>query len=141
MASACQQMVARIASPHLFQRQSDRGKACGLPSAAKRAISSSLWREPRANCSIGAAIERARREIHFRETTVAASTSSTRQSRSNSSFQSTSAITLRLVMRLRTVTFVAPWLRWTSRTEASAVVPCFDRRSSNHVKAGVKVGS
>ena len=47
---------------------------------------------------------------------------------------------LRLVTMLRTVTFAAPWLRWTSRTAKSAVRPCFASRSSSQASAGVNFG-
>ena len=46
----------------------------------------------------------------------AARTASTRLSRSNNCFQSTSEIRRKLVMMLRTETFAAPCWRWTSRT-------------------------
>src|SRR5439155_1420074 len=67
--------------------------------------------------------------------------SSTRLTLSTSSTQSKSEISRMLVMTLRTVTFVAPCLWCSSRTIASAVVPCATRRSSSHISARVTFGS
>ena len=108
----------------------------------RAATSSSVRLRPARQFLDGAAVEIARREIHVAQTRCRRrSTSSTRLMRSTSSVQSTSEIRRMLVMMLRTVTVAAPCLWCSSRTTASAVVPCAARCWSSQVSAGVTLGS
>ena len=69
------------------------------------------------------------------------SISSTGLTLSKNSAQSKVAITRMLVITLRTVTFMAAWLWWSTRTSSSGDVPSFESCSSSHESAGVDSGS
>ena len=81
------------------------------------------------------------RKVHGREPARARNASSTRLTLSKNAGQSKVDISRRLVMTLRTVSFVAAW-RWCStRTRSSGAVPRAAKWSLSHCHAGVESGS